>query len=116
MTDLSPLSWTITFIRSVLFALLFYGLTVPILIVALIVRLFGQSALIGVGLFWSRLHRLLVRVILGQRVVVEGTLRADAQFIVCKHESMFETLDALCLFHRPTVAAKQELLEIPVWG
>lgn len=112
----TPLSWSITFVRSVLFALLFYGLTVPILILALIVRPFSKPALVGMGLLWSRLHRVLVRVILGQRVVVEGTLQPDAKFIVCKHESMFETLDALCLFYRPTVAAKQELLEIPVWG
>jgi len=112
----SPLSWTVTLVRSLLFALLFYSLTVPVLIIALIARPFGRAALEGVAMAWSSLHRLLVRVVLGQRIVVEGTLQDDAQFVVCKHESMFETLDAIRLFNHPAVAAKRELLSIPVWG
>jgi 1-acyl-sn-glycerol-3-phosphate acyltransferase len=116
MTDLSPLAWFITLLRSALFAVLFYAVTAPILIAAMIVRPLGQPAVARVALVWARLHRLFVRFVLGQRIVVEGTLQPDARFVVCKHESMFETLDAIYLFHRPIVAAKRELLSIPVWG
>ena len=29
---------------------------------------------------------------------------------------MFETIDMLCLFDRPAIGAKRELLDIPLWG
>jgi 1-acyl-sn-glycerol-3-phosphate acyltransferase len=29
---------------------------------------------------------------------------------------MFETIDLLCLFDRPVIGAKRELLDIPFWG
>lgn len=117
MPPLSPIAWIITFMRSALFALIFYGvITIPLLLLAIFARPFGQRGIVPIAQIWSWLHRLLVRIILGQKVVIEGNLPAGAQFIVCKHESMFETLDALRLFHRPTIAAKRELLEIPLWG
>jgi len=117
MSSLSPLLWTITLLRSILFALLFYGVvTVPLLIATVIARPFGQRAMAGLAQGWGWTHRILARIVLGQRIVVEGQLPAGAQFIVSKHESMFETLDALCLFHKPAIAAKRELLDMPIWG
>lgn len=116
MTRLSPLAWSLTLVRSALFALLFYGLTIPLLLAAVVVTPFGYHAIAPVAQLWGWLHRLLVRVVLGQRVVIEGTLPADAHFVVCKHESMFETLDSIVLFRQPIIAAKRELIDIPVWG
>jgi 1-acyl-sn-glycerol-3-phosphate acyltransferase len=110
------LSRAVTIVRSLLFMLLFYGLTIPLLVAAVIASLFGQRAIGIVGESWAWLHRLLARVVLGQLVVVEGKLPKDAQFVVIKHESMFETLDTICLFKRPIDAAKRELIQIPVWG
>lgn len=112
----SPLALGLTFVRSLLFALLFYGLTLPLLLVALIASFAGHRPLVSAAQFWAWMHRLLARAVLGQRVVIDGHLPADAQFVVVKHESMFETLDMVCLFGRPVVAAKRELLDIPVWG
>ncbi|MBT2186840.1 1-acyl-sn-glycerol-3-phosphate acyltransferase [Sphingobium sp. H33] len=106
----------ITIIRSAFFALIFYGFTVLLLMVAVVATLFGVRGVAPVATCWSRVHRFLARWLLGQRIVVEGILPQGAQFIVCKHESMFETLDALCLFDRPIIAAKRELADIPVWG
>src|SRR3546814_8992945 len=37
-------------------------------------------------------------------------------FYVLKHESMFETIDLVCLFPRPAIVAKVELTRIPLWG
>lgn len=116
MPPLSPVQFVIALLRSILFAVLFYGLTVPILLAAVIGGLTGPAGVAPVATLWSRMHRLLTRYVLGQHVVIEGDMPADARFIVCKHESMFETIDALCLLHRPVIAAKRELRRIPVWG
>lgn len=116
MTRLSPLNWTITFIRSTLFALLFYGMTVPLLLAAMIARPLGHGVLVPVVQLWAWIHRVLVRIVLGQHVVIEGRLPGDALFVVCKHESMFETIDTVCIFRRPIIAAKRELTQIPFWG
>lgn len=106
----------VTFVRSLIFALLFYGLTIPLLLAATVGACFGSRAVAPVARTWARTHRVLARLILGQRVQIEGTLPKDAQFVVFKHESMFETLDAACMFNWPTIAAKRELVQIPVWG
>src|SRR3546814_1111586 len=37
-------------------------------------------------------------------------------FYVLKHESMFETIDLVCLFPSPAIVAKVELTRIPLWG
>lgn len=116
MPPLSPLGLAVTAVRSAIFALLFYGLTLLLLIAAMIATPFGTRSIAPIAQLWARLQRGLARMVLGQKVVVEGEIPADTRFIVSKHESMFETLDALCLFHRPVVAAKRELLDIPIWG
>ncbi|BAK65090.1 1-acyl-sn-glycerol-3-phosphate acyltransferase [Sphingobium sp. SYK-6] len=116
MPPLSPPALVVTFLRSVLFALLFYCLTVVMLMVALVMMAIRARTVAPAAEAWARMHRLLVRHVLGQKIVVEGRLPDEPRFIVCKHESMFETLDALCLFRRPVIAAKAELGRIPVWG
>ena len=116
MPPSSPLGTIITFIRSALYALLFYGLTFPLAIIAILAWPFGHHGIGPIARLWAHLQYFLARGILGQRVVIEGHLPAGPQFIVSKHESMFETLDCMRLFHRPVVAAKRELLDIPIWG
>lgn len=116
MPPISPLGTAITFIRSMLYALAFYSLTIPLAFIALLVWPFGHRGIGPVADLWARLQRVLAHWILGQRVVIEGVIPAEPHLVVCKHESMFETLDAMCLFHRPVIAAKRELLDIPVWG
>ncbi len=117
MDSLSPLCRVVTALRSALFAVLFYGLTVLLLLVATAVGLpFGQRAIVPAARLWAALHWLLARTVLGQRVVVEGAVPRDARFVVMKHESMFETLDVVRLFGAPVVAAKRELVELPLWG
>lgn len=116
MPPLSPLGTAVAFVRSLLFAVLFYGLTVPLLLAALVGGRFGHGGTAPFAHAWARLHRWLTRWVLGQRVVIEGTLPSEPMFIVSKHESMFETIDALYLFERPVIAAKRELAQIPVWG
>jgi len=99
-----------------LFALFFYPLTLPLVLLSILVTPLGWRAVAAVATVWSRMHRFLARWLLGQKIVIEGTMPDEPQLIICKHESMFETIDALCLLDRPVVAAKRELIDIPLWG
>jgi 1-acyl-sn-glycerol-3-phosphate acyltransferase len=107
----------IAIIRSSLFALIFYSVTVFWLLFALAMLAMGsRSFFIAVAAGWSHFHRVCAHWIVGQRVVIEGDLPVTPAFYVLKHESMFETLDLPHLLGRPVIAAKKELLEIPLWG
>jgi len=103
-------------IRSILFALAFYPGS---LIFVLWAMAFGWATPLMVqntATHWSRFHRWCVRRLLGQRIVVEGDLPIGPYLYIAKHESMFETIDILCLFDRPAIGAKRELFDIPLWG
>jgi 1-acyl-sn-glycerol-3-phosphate acyltransferase len=103
-------------IRSILFALAFYPGS---LIFVLWAMAFGWVTPLMVqrtATHWSRFHRWCVRRLLGQRIVVEGELPIGPYLYIAKHESMFETIDILCLFDRPAIGAKRELFDIPLWG
>ncbi|QGP79770.1 lysophospholipid acyltransferase family protein [Sphingobium sp. CAP-1] len=106
----------LTAFRSLLFMLAFYPGS---LIFVLWGMAFGWTTPLMVqhtATGWSRFHRLCVRWILGQKVVVDGDLPQGAYLYIFKHESMFETIDILCLFDRPAIGAKRELFDIPLWG
>ncbi len=105
-----------TVIRSLLFALAFYTGS---LIFVLWAMAFGWTTPLMVqntATNWSRFHRWCVQQLLGQRIVVEGDLPIGPYLYIAKHESMFETIDMLCLFDRPAIGAKRELFDIPLWG
>ncbi len=103
-------------VRTILFTLLFIGASVPLVLMALLMWPLGSGPVGRVARLWALSHRLLCRFVLGQRVVVEGEVPSEARFIVAKHEAMFETIDALCMFNHPIIVAKRELLAIPFWG
>lgn len=105
-----------TALRSLAFVVIFYGVTLPFVLVALPAAFMGQRPLAAVARGWSRFHRLCARILLGQRVRLIGTLTDAPKLYVFKHESMFETIDLLSFFDMPAVAAKRELLDIPLWG
>jgi len=103
-------------LRSLLFTVVFYGLTVFWILAAIVAAMLGPGALHAVARAWGRFHRRCARVLLGQKVRVEGTLSDQPCLYVFKHESMFETIDLLCFFRSPAIAAKRELTDIPLWG
>lgn len=102
--------------RSVVFAVVFYVLSLPLVLVALLLLPLGQRPIGALARAWSRWHRLCARWLLGQRVLIEGDLPKGAFFCVLKHEAMFETIDLPSMFNRPVIAAKRELTELPIWG
>lgn len=103
-------------LRSLLFALVFYGLSVPIVLLAPIPALLGQRVLMRYAHMWAGFQTWCARWILGIRVRVEGTVPQGPVLYAAKHESMFETLELARLLHGPRVVMKRELTRIPIWG
>lgn len=103
-------------IRSILFMLIFYLGSVPLVIAAALAALIGERALWNAARRWAQFHYLCVRYLLGIRVVVEGRFPAREAIIAMKHESALETIETLRLIDRPSVVMKAELFRIPVWG
>lgn len=103
-------------LRSLLFALVFYPGTFLWVMAALIATPFGPKPLRAVVNSWGQFHRIAARLLLGQKVRIEGAIPDTPMLFIFKHESMFETIDLLCLFRYPMIAAKRELIDIPLWG
>jgi 1-acyl-sn-glycerol-3-phosphate acyltransferase len=106
----------LTALRSLLFMIAFYSGSLLLVLAALVAALISSRALQAVATGWSRFHRFCARWLLGQKVRVDGTLPQGRYLYIIKHESMFETIDLLCLFDRPAIVAKRELFDIPLWG
>jgi 1-acyl-sn-glycerol-3-phosphate acyltransferase len=105
----------VTVLRSLIFALVFYVGSIPIVIAAAIAALFGLEPVVALSRRWAQFHGVCVRWILGIRVIVEGEFPRTG-IIAIKHEAMLETIEVLRLIDRPAVVFKAELLNIPVWG
>lgn len=104
------------FVRSLLFAMIFYPLTVLAVLAAFPAALIGPRALRGLVKGWVRLHGLCCRVLLGIRSRIEGVVPAGPVLVACKHQSMYETLELMTMLDAPVIVLKRELAEIPGWG
>ena len=102
--------------RSILFALFFYGGTVPAVLLSFPISLLGTRAIRWWAHQWARYHRLCARFLLGVRTRVEGTPPRGACLVACKHQSMFETLEIIPMLDEPATVLKRELADIPLWG
>jgi 1-acyl-sn-glycerol-3-phosphate acyltransferase len=105
-----------TLLRNLLFVLIFWGGSIPIVATVPISAWWGQRAVIAHATLWTRFHRWATRWLLGIRVVVEGTRPPGPALYAAKHQAMFETLELQRMLDGPAMALKQELAEIPVWG
>jgi 1-acyl-sn-glycerol-3-phosphate acyltransferase len=103
-------------LRSLLYAALFYALTVPWVLVGLILTLFGSAATVRVVLSWTEFHHWLVEHILGIRVKVTGEVPRGPHLIAVKHQSMLETMEMVRIGHLPVIVLKKELAGIPFFG
>ena len=102
--------------RSLLFAILFYGVTIIAALVAPPVALFGRRAIRRYGDGWIRFHGWCTRTILRIERRVEGAVPTGALLFAAKHQSMYETLELAALLGDPAVLVKRELARIPLWG
>lgn len=106
----------LTAFRSLAFMLVFYSGSLLFVLAAMAFNLVAPHSIPAVATGWSRFHRACARWLLGQKIRIEGVLPAGSYLYILKHESMFETIDLLCLLDRPAIAAKRELFDIPLWG
>jgi len=106
----------LTALRSLAFMLIFYPGSLLFVLAAMASNLVAPRSIPRVATAWSRFHRRCAYWLLGQKVRVEGRLENGPYLYIVKHESMFETIDLLCLLDRPAIAAKRELFDIPLWG
>jgi 1-acyl-sn-glycerol-3-phosphate acyltransferase len=102
--------------RSFLFALIFYGGTVPAVLFSFPISLLGTKAVRWWAHQWARFHRLCARYLLGVRTRIEGTPPRGACLVACKHQSMFETLEMILMLDEPATVLKRELADIPLFG
>jgi len=103
-------------LRSILFALVFYGWTVPAAILALPVGLLGTDAIRGWCHAWLRFHRWSARHILGISSRIEGVPPKGAVLVAVKHQSMYETMEIALMLDVPAMVLKRELADLPFWG
>jgi 1-acyl-sn-glycerol-3-phosphate acyltransferase len=104
------------FVRSLLFALVFYPGTLLYILACFLVMPFGSRPLRSAVTAWTRFHGRCARFLLGIRPRVEGPLPSGPYLVASKHQSMFETLELVTLLDAPVLVMKRELGEIPLWG
>lgn len=110
------MSYIIALLRSVLFWIGFVGVSTTNSIAGALMIPVSRRGLVACVRGWSRWHRWLCRFVLGQKIVVEGDMPDGPYLYVFKHESAFETIEQPLLFKHPAVFAKEQLLNVPVWG
>ena len=105
-----------TLIRNVAFVLIFYGVSIPIVIFVPLSALFGTKALIAYAQGWMRFHRWCTRWLLGIRTRYEGTRPTGQVFYAGKHQSLYEPLELVGNLGAPAVIMRREFARIPIWG
>lgn len=106
-------------LRNLLFYPVFYIGSIPYILWATL-RIFKPhphyNGFAKAATAWCRFHRRCARVLLGISVIEHGSRAEGPVLYAMKHESFFEALDAVNFLNHPVVFAKQQLLDIPLWG
>jgi 1-acyl-sn-glycerol-3-phosphate acyltransferase len=103
-------------VRTVLFSIVFWGATVPIVLAAPMAALLGTPFLRRYVLGWLEVHRWCAQHLLGIRTVIEGQILATPALYAARHEAMYETFELTRILRAPAIVMKRELARIPVWG
>ena len=104
------------FLRTLIFTLFFYGLSLVLVLLVPLVALLGGDSLRSYAMGWVALMTWSARWILGIRVQIEGTIPKGPVLFAGKHESIFEALELSRLLGSPATVMKRELARIPLWG
>lgn len=108
-----------SYIRSILFNIVFYAFTVFACIVLLPCLVLPREVGLNVARFWTKTTHLIEKYVLGLDLEIRGLeyLPKEGSFIVAaKHQSAYETTKLHHLFHDPSIVLKKELYDIPLWG
>lgn len=103
-------------LRSILYALIFYPATALFVFAGITMTLFGQGATRRLVRRWCSFNHALARGLLGIGSQVEGRIPGGAVLIAVKHESMYETLEMVRIADTPAIVIKRELSDIPFFG
>ena len=103
-------------LRSILYALIFYPATALFVFAGLVVTLFGRDATRTLVRTWCSFSAMLADILLRVRSKVEGRVPDGAVLIAVKHESMYETLEMVRIADTPVIVLKCELSQIPFFG
>lgn len=104
------------FLRSLLYAAIFYPVTVLLCFIGAIASLFGRKPTLAIVLGWVDFNHDIARHVLGIEVRVEGEIPPGCNLIAAKHQSMFETLEMVRITNLPVIVLKKELADIPLFG
>jgi 1-acyl-sn-glycerol-3-phosphate acyltransferase len=106
----------VTLLRNIAFAVIFYGLSVVIVLGAPVPTLLGQQSLIAYARLWMAFHRWCTRWLLGIRTRYEGPRPAGQVFFAGKHQSLYEPLELSLELGSPAIIMRREFARIPIWG
>jgi len=103
-------------LRTILFSLFFYGISVALVLLVPFVALAGRETLRRYAMAWVALMRWSAETILGIRTRIEGQVPPGPVLFAAKHESLFEALELTRFLGSPATVMKRELADIPLWG
>jgi 1-acyl-sn-glycerol-3-phosphate acyltransferase len=106
----------IEWLRTILYRIVFYTGSVPIVTGVALAAPFGQRAVIRHCHRWAELNRWAARTILGISTRIEGSVPEGQFLFASKHQSMYETTELQLVFGGPAMVLKSELARIPMWG
>ena len=104
------------FVRSILFALIFYPGTLLFVLSGMAASLIGTQAMRSVVHGWARFHRVLTGSLLGIRSRLEGSFPPGPHLIAVKHQAMYETIEMVLFAQAPVIVLKRELAYMPLFG
>jgi 1-acyl-sn-glycerol-3-phosphate acyltransferase len=109
-----PILW----LRSLLFNLLFFGITFVMVLIACPTLFMSRRAALRTAGCWSWLIVTALRIVVGVRIDIRGWGRIPPGGVViaAKHQSAFDTIIWLGLLRDPAYVMKKELLAIPLYG
>jgi 1-acyl-sn-glycerol-3-phosphate acyltransferase len=103
-------------VRTVVFRIFFYCMSVVMVLLVPVAALFGTRFLRGHANVWAWLLQWSVRYLVGVRLRIEGAVPQGQLLFAGKHESYFEALELTRMLGSPATVMKRELTRIPLWG
>lgn len=108
----------VAFARTAVYSLVATAWFITLSVAGAWILLLPRERLRAALIFWARSELFLLRVLVGQRIEVQGreNIPEGAALVASKHQSAWETMAFLPILPRGTVILKKELLAIPLYG
>ena len=107
-----------TAVRAVLFAIWFWGVSIPLALSYTVLLIAPRRAMIEAVRFWARLIVFGLRWLGGVRTEVRGLehLPRGEALIAAKHQSLYDFIGPFALLPDASFVLKRELLSMPLFG